>query len=53
MTFDAQGHALWSSKLDQTTRAKLNLDETLKLRWITGQHEGFLDWHRTKVFSNT
>jgi putative restriction endonuclease len=51
MTFDAQGHALWSSKLDQTTRAKLNLDETLMLRWITNSHEEFLAWHRAKVFS--
>jgi putative restriction endonuclease len=51
MTFDQQGCALWSPKLDQTTRAKLNLDDTLKLRWITGQHEGFLAWHRAKVFA--
>jgi len=51
MTFDPQGCALWSPKLDQTTRAKLNLDETLMLRWITNSHEEFLAWHRAKVFS--
>jgi putative restriction endonuclease len=51
MTFDPQGYALWSPKLDQTTRAKLNLDETLMLRWITNSHEEFLAWHRAKVFS--
>lgn len=50
MTFDPEGCALWSPKLDQTTRAKLNLDAPLSLRWITHQHEEFLDWHRAKVF---
>lgn len=51
MTFDPQGYALWSPKLDQTTRCKLNLDDTLRLRWITHEHDEFLDWHRAKVFS--
>lgn len=52
MTFDPEGCALWSPKLDQTTRAKLKLDETLMLRWITNSHEEFLAWHRAKVFAN-
>ena len=50
MSFDPEGCALWSPKLDQTTRAKLNLDAPLSLRWITDQHEEFLGWHRAKVF---
>jgi putative restriction endonuclease len=52
MSFDPEGCALWSPKLDQTTRAKLNLDDAVKLRWITDQHEEFLGWHRRTVFSN-
>ncbi len=52
MSFDTQGCPLWSPKLDQATRAMLNLGDALKLRWITPQHEEFLAWHRARVFCN-
>jgi putative restriction endonuclease len=50
MTFDDQGHPIYSAKLDTETRSKLSLGPELKLRWITAQHNPFLSWHRQHVF---
>lgn len=50
MTFDDQGNAMFSARLDAETRSKLSLGSEHKLRWLTAQHTPFLSWHRQHVF---
>lgn len=50
MTFDDEGCAVYSIRLDDETRSRLSLNSSLKLRWITAEHVKFLSWHRTEVF---
>jgi hypothetical protein len=52
MTFDDQGAAQFSPRLDAETRAKLNLDSPIQLRWLNREHLPFLDWHRQHVFDS-
>ena len=52
MTFDSSGGVIFSPKLSEETRQLLNLNESQSLRWISGSHESFLQWHRHKVFGN-
>lgn len=52
MTFGEQGNALLSPKLDADTRSKLNLDPTLRLRWLAPSHSQFLTWHRACCFQD-
>lgn len=52
MTFGEQGKALFSPKLDADTRSKLNLDPTLRLRWLAPSHSQFLTWHRASCFQD-
>lgn len=50
MTFTDDGAAIFSSSLNATAHAKLNLGGDLRLRWISEKHRPFLDWHRSNLF---
>lgn len=50
LTFAESGTTTLSSRLDSSTRIQLRIDQPLRLRWISSEHETFLDWHRDKVF---
>jgi putative restriction endonuclease len=49
MTFDTEGMALFSPRIDAPTRSKLGLAGPLRLRWLSPEHEGFLAGHRVKL----
>lgn len=46
MTFDAQGRAVFSPRIDAVARAQLGLSCDLKLRWLSPEHEVYLAVHR-------
>jgi hypothetical protein len=46
MTFDTEGMALFSPRIDAPTRSKLGLAGSLRLRWLSPEHESFLAGHR-------
>ena len=50
ITFEYTGQLCLSSKLNYPTRAALNLNCNLSLRWIAPQHESYLNWHRHNIF---
>jgi hypothetical protein len=52
MTFDESGAAIFSSRLSTEDLATLALTPTLKLRWITPEHEAFLTIHRSKFLNH-
>jgi hypothetical protein len=53
MTFDDEGNALFSPKIDASVRSKLNLNVSNKLRWLATEHLPFLDWHRKREFRSS
>jgi hypothetical protein len=46
ISFDQEGNIIISSKVDEDSKKKLGIDNTLKLRWITLMHEKYLKYHR-------
>ena len=50
ITFSPEGEVICSSKISSGIRTQLGLNQTLKLRWLTENHNPFLDWHRTKFY---
>jgi hypothetical protein len=50
ISFVGNGSLICSSRLEADQRSLLQLDSTLKLRWIAPAHDAFLSWHRDKVF---
>lgn len=52
ITFSDNGSLICSSLLGDKQRAALQLQDNLKLRWITAYHLPFLYWHRNHVFKN-
>jgi len=50
MTFSKDGQAVFAARLQPEVRAQLNLQETMRFRWLSPEHAQFLDWHRSEVF---
>jgi hypothetical protein len=51
MTFDETGLAIFAPTVKLETRAKLGLTEPLRLRWISPEHQPFLEHHRSRFFA--
>lgn len=51
ITFDDDGGAQFSPKVDSTIRSELGIARPLRLRWLAPGHKQFLQWHRDYVFS--
>lgn len=50
ISFSEEGNIILSSRLTVTHQKLLNLDPTLKLRWLAPKHQPYLNWHRHQVF---
>lgn len=50
LSFDAQGHALISSRLDTTARDVLGLSPGMRVRWIASEHQPYMNYHRSRFF---
>ena len=50
LSFDEQGESLLSPRVDTFTRQLLGLHGGLRLRWISHEHQPFLEWHRSRIF---
>ncbi|OAI03722.1 restriction endonuclease [Methylomonas methanica] len=48
ISFEDCGQILISPKISEDQRQNLGLDNTLSLRWITKQHNLYLNYHRSK-----
>lgn len=51
ISFDPEGGIMLSNQIDSETRVKLNIDNNLKLIWVTESHQIFLEFHRTKFLN--
>jgi hypothetical protein len=49
MTFDEIGRAAFSSQITPEIREKLGIQNELHLRWLTHEHQKFLQWHRERL----
>ncbi len=52
ITFDTDGLIVVSGKIDINQRKTLGLNSSLKLRWITDNHQLYLDYHRSVFHSS-
>ena len=50
LSFDAQGHALISSRLNTTARDVLGLSPGMRVRWIALEHQPYMNYHRSRFF---
>jgi len=47
MTFTATGEAIFAPAIDTNIRSQLGITASIKLRWLSPEHERFLTWHRS------
>lgn len=52
ITFDTDGLIVVSGKIDINQRNLLGLTPSLKLRWLTDNHQSYLDYHRSVFYSS-
>jgi putative restriction endonuclease len=50
ISFNEKGAMIFSQTFVAKTRIDLGLTEPLRLRWISEQHQRYLNWHRDHVF---
>ena len=50
ISFHENGQIVYSDRLTTSQRTHLQLENSLRLRWITPEHQIFLLWHRERVF---
>ncbi|NOV29251.1 HNH endonuclease [Methylomonas sp. ZR1] len=52
ITFDTDGLIVVSGKIDINQRNLLGITPSLKLRWLTDNHQSYLDYHRSVFYSS-
>jgi hypothetical protein len=50
MTFDSEGKAVFSARVDGQCLRMLGLTADLRLRWVAAEHGPFLNWHRSHLW---
>lgn len=52
MTFDAEGHAIFSRAIGAHVLSQLGIAGPVELRWVSPEHQPFLAWHQAAFESN-
>lgn len=52
ITFDDAGHITISTALGDDARARLGINDKLRVHHLSDGHETYLTWHRTRLFKN-